>query len=265
MKTTTIGILGGMGPASGVYFAQTLIELNVHATEDSHHPRFILHSDSQVPSRVDAFFAKKSDPVPSIVTALDELASLGATFGVIICNTAHIFFDEISLKTRLPLFNMIQSTASYAAHSSQSKKIGLLATTATVQANLYQRYFDASDLLVITPREDDQALLSASIFHPDYGIKASGNIVSDKARQIIAGVAERMRKRTGVQDLLLGCTELSLAIPTCNWLGFNIIDPVRILAQRCLLEAGVAVQTDSQHQSDGLHAINLPAISNNGI
>lgn len=50
-----IGILGGMGPAAGLYFAQKLITLNSQARTDAEHVPFILYSNPQVPSRVDSF------------------------------------------------------------------------------------------------------------------------------------------------------------------------------------------------------------------
>jgi aspartate racemase len=237
MKQKTIGILGGMGPASSAYFAQKLIALNTAAKRDEDHAAFVLYSDPGVPSRVNAFLKKTASPAPSIVASLDRLASFGADFGVIVCNTAHLYFDEISGKTRLPLINMVQNTAEHVLRTGYATKVGLLATTATVRARLYQRYFRASGIEIVAPSDQDQELVSMAIFDPLYGIKSTQTTISDQAAKTVAGVAGRMRQQAGITHLLLGCTELSLLVSAKSWAGFEIIDPIEILAERCLHEA----------------------------
>ena len=54
-----------------------------------------------------------------------------------------------------------------------------------------------------------------------------------------ADVAGRLRAEHGVSHLLLGCTELSFAIQGERWLGFTVVDPVKVLAQYCLARAGL--------------------------
>ncbi|WP_082547995.1 aspartate/glutamate racemase family protein [Massilia sp. Root335] len=233
-----IGILGGMGTAAGIYFAQTLVELSSAVRGDVDYPSFVLYSDPLIPSRVDAYLEGTASPLPSIISSIDKLATAGADFGVIICNTAHIYFDEIERDTTLPLINMVDNVVSYLKSGSRAEKVGLLATKATIRSGLYSRYFDGSVDVIVTPNDNDQDLVTSAIFDPEFGIKASGAVVKPQARELIVEVIRRMLRDYGVGKIVLGCTELSMAVREENLLGVEIIDPVKLLARACLRRVG---------------------------
>lgn len=237
-----VGILGGMGSAAGIYFAQQLVALNTAARRDADHAPFILYSDPHIPNRVDAYLKNTANPAPSVVASLNKLAMLGADFGVVICNTAHIYYDEIVTQVHMPVLNMVESAAERIGTHFPHAKVGLLATTATAKSGMYLRHCAGHGVALHVPAADDQNLIQAAIFDETYGIKATGNAPARQALEAIAGVAERMRRQHGVSHLLLGCTELSFAIPGERWMGFTVVDPVKILAQRCLARAGLAAR-----------------------
>ena len=244
MNYETIGIVGGMGPYAGIYFAHKLISLNSIARKDADHVAFILHSDPNIPDLVDSFLIRSTSPIPMIVAALQKLKSQGADFGVIACNTAHIYFDEIAKKVGLPLINMIENTAKcVATQTLECPKIGLLATTATIKSGLYSGHFNSYGIEIIVPTDKEQTLVSSAIFGSEFGIKATGTTPSAIAQQNLAEVTDRLRARTGVQHLILGCTELSFALPTHLRETFHIIDPIELLAQYCLMRT--VLQTNS--------------------
>ncbi len=255
MTYRTIGILGGMGPAAGVHFARLLIDLNASANHDAGHVPFILSSNPRVPSRVDAYLRGGANPASSIATSLQALHELGADVGVIICNTAHIYFGEIARRTSLPLINMVENAASHIGKGGDDRgSVGLLATTATVKSRLYASALEARGARVIVPDDADQEAVSAAIFDSEYGIKATGYSPSEKAYRTIATVARRMKEKAGIDRLLLGCTELSLAMRSDTCEGLDIIDPVKILAQTCLRDAGIA----PAHENENAAATTTP-------
>lgn len=234
MNCEKLGILGGMGTAAGIYFAQKLVELNTRVEQDADHAPFILYSDPTIPHRGNAYLHSGPSPAPALVASLHKLSTLGADFAVMICNTAHIYFDEIAAQTKLPLINMIETAADYAAQRLAGKKIGLLATKATARSGLYSGYFAETGVEVVLPGEADQELIQAVIFDRSYGLKVTGMSGSPTALKTIREVAGRMRASSGIDHLLLGCTELSFGIPEQQWGGFHIVDPVQLLALRCL-------------------------------
>lgn len=77
--------------------------------------------------------------------------------------------------------------------------------------------------------------IHASIYDKTYGIKAISSPVSNRARQeIIASIMEL--KKLGAKAIVLGCTELPLAIPEKENSGLPVIDPNRILARALIRE-----------------------------
>jgi aspartate racemase len=240
MAGRTIGILGGMGTAAGVHFAQKLVELNPAAKDDRAHPAFILYSEPTIPDRSNAYLHGKRSPVADICLSLNKMATLGADFGVLICNTAHIYFDEIARNSAMPLINMIASTADVVARMPVKKKVGILATTATITSRLYHENFERAGITLYSPSAASQILVDLTIYDPEIGIKATGNCVSAVALDLLSNVMQEMRKEQGVEQFILGCTELSM-IPTDGQLAeFEFIDPVSLLAMRCLVLAGAA-------------------------
>lgn len=232
----TVGIVGGMGSAAGVYFAQQLIAQNLDARRDADHVPFVLCSSPAIPSRVDAYDRRGPSPAAPIIESVHRLALAGADFGVVLCNTAHIFFDDISDSVPIPLIHLVRNAA-LAAPLRPGSRTGLLATSATVRSGLYERYFTGSGGSLALPDASDQEIVSAAIFDQDYGIKATGCQPSRAALEALAGVVERLRRSQGIDQLLLGCTELSLAIPADTWCGLPVLDPVKLLARTCLRRA----------------------------
>lgn len=235
-----IGILGGMGPAAGLHFAHKLVELNTGASEDNDHASFVLYSDPAIPSRVQAYLHDGPNPTATMVGALNQLAAMGAGFGVVICNTAHIYIDQVERQSALPIINMIANAVQAVERTAPGARVGLLATAATVRSGLYPRYFEGSSNVIVAPREADQALITAAIFDPEFGIKATRTCISERARDIIAELADRMRREDGISRLILGCTELSMAVQAPQLHGLAVIDPVLELAHTCLRHVGLA-------------------------
>lgn len=70
--------------------------------------------------------------------ALDLLSSRGVKASVIACNTASSAFMQPSYN-EIPVYNVITPSAELALQISQTKRIGLLATRATVASRAYER------------------------------------------------------------------------------------------------------------------------------
>jgi len=232
MNYKILGILGGMGPYAGSFFAQKLFELNQTACEDSAHLECVLYSNPTIPNRSNALLSGAPSPVNEIAISLNKLSTIGCCYGVIICNTAHIYIDEIVKKSRLPIINLIECAAINIAERG-IKEVGLLATSATISYGLYDKYLGPLGIRVINPEKKHQTLLNNLIFNSSYGIKATAPTISDKALDDLHIVIDAMQER-GVQHLVLGCTELSLAMPSLKQSNIEFLDPIIYLADKCI-------------------------------
>ena len=107
----TLGILGGLGPASSVYFYDMLTSHTL-AECDQQHLNIILSSRADTPDRT-AFILGKSqeNPLGAMKREVSKLIGAGADIVAIPCNTAHYFYDSISAEASVPVINIIRQTA----------------------------------------------------------------------------------------------------------------------------------------------------------
>ena len=218
-----VGILGGMGPDATVDFMNRLLRL-VDAKEDSDHIRCIVDNNPKVPSRIKALFeGGKEDPAPCLMDMARRLEAWGADFLVMPCNTAHHYHVQIQSAVRIPVLHMIELAARAVRHLfPHLSKVGILATSATVQVGLYEKAFGALGIGMLYPDATQQAELLALI----KSIKA-GQIGQVQRASLIATGRHVLEK--GAQSLVLACTELSVIAPSQGALPF--VDASQVLAE----------------------------------
>ncbi|WP_186164627.1 aspartate/glutamate racemase family protein [Burkholderia gladioli] len=234
-----IGILGGMGPHAGALLVERLTALHHAARRDQDHPRVLLYSNSQIPNRVDAILGRGPSPVPEIAESLDLLARCGAQFAAIACNTAHVFLDEIRSRATLPVIDMIAATSERLAQLGLHR-VALLATEGTVASGLYQHPLEAAGIEVVVPDAAGQALVSAAIYDPLRGIKASASPLDSRMLGELARVSETLLEGDRAQALLIACTDLSIAYRHPLLAGLPSLDALDELAHACLERVGIA-------------------------
>ena len=85
-RRTLVGVLGGMGPDATVDFMAKVIAMTP-AQGDQDHVHMIVDHNPAVPNRQAAILGDGEDPAPVLVEMAERLASAGADFLVIPCNT----------------------------------------------------------------------------------------------------------------------------------------------------------------------------------
>ena len=233
--TSTVGILGGMGPAAGADFAR----LFVAACADHMRGRGITVSDQGFPEHwlaqipvPDRSSALKSpgfgghQPLEPMLQAMGKLAALGATTIAVACNTAHAWHGV--LQARFPQLEVLHVAREVARTLAARgvREVGLLATAGTYSAGLYDQAFAAEGIQCHSPLPDERAQL----MHGIYGGVEVGNMAT--AHSAFASVAGVLARRHGLQTLVLGCTEIPLALSSVpDMADVDLIDPAKLLAQ----------------------------------
>lgn len=222
-----------MGPEATLAFYARLIE-NTPAHKDQDHLRVIIDSNPKIPDRTEALLGRGDSPVPLMTRSVEALERAGADFIVIPCVSAHVFLEELRPRVRIPVLSIFDASAEQIRQDfSGVGRIGLLGTTGTLGAGLFQRRLVESGLEVIVPGPDDQVLLMSAI----YAIKGS-NAATDRQRSAkeVGGVAKRLIE-AGADGVLLGCTELPLVLRPGD-LNVPVIDSLLLLARAALRAAG---------------------------
>lgn len=220
MKSATLGILGGLGPASGVYFAQMLVE-HTQADCDQEHLNFLLSSRAETPDRTEYILGRtENDPSRVMISEVERLASAGANAIAIPCNTAHYFYDRIAEASTVPILNIIDLCVEF-CQSIGAKTIGILATEGTIFSGAYKKVCDKFGISYLTCTEAQQAIVSRIIYDE---IKRGREPDITALTEVIRDLTDR-----GADAVVLGCTELSLLKKKISG-NLPLIDSLEVLA-----------------------------------
>ena len=233
MVEKVIGVLGGMGPEATIAF-YSRITAHTGAKRDQDHLNVIIHSNPKVPDRTAAAMGAGPSPVPLLASGVDALKRAGADFVVIPCVSAHIFLDELKQGISLPVISILDVVADELRGDPRGiLKVGLLATSGTVKAGLFQRRLAECGIEVVLPPAEDQARVAAAIYEVKAGPAAT------RRREItrdLCGVSQRLFD-AGARGIILGCTEIPLVLGSAD-LPIPVFDSLSLLARAAIRAAG---------------------------
>jgi aspartate racemase len=238
-----IGVIGGVGPQAGLDLVQKVLENTIASSDQEHIDLYLTSIPSKIADRTAFLLEQKESPLPGLKASFDKLATIGASVIVIPCNTAHAppIYGELAnwAKSTWPqvrLLNMIEETVKLIEATFEAgTKIGLLATLGTHRIGIYRQYFEKiSHLTLLEPDDATQQEVHQAIYDKEWGIKAVYP-PTERARSVIRSAAEALTER-GAQAIVLGCTELPLALGAGDG-EITLLDPTRILARAAIGEA----------------------------
>lgn len=232
-----LGILGGMGPLATVDFLHKVIA-NTSAHTDQEHIPIIVHNVPQIPDRTEAFLNHTDAPWPALLKGLRMLEEAHVQAVAIPCNTAHLWHARLAAETDLVIFHIGECTAAWLArYRPQTKRVALLATSATIVSRLYHQQFERYGVEVIAPDEGDQFRLVMPAIR---AIKAGD--ISGAQQLLQEAIAHLMRGKVQPQAIVMACTEIPLALRGATT-PVDCIDSTDLLAQACVSWWEKAVST----------------------
>jgi aspartate racemase len=218
----TLGIIGGIAPASTIEYYRMLIASYQHRRPDGSNPPVIINSiDMQTMLRLIA--ADALDEVTAYLAAeIDKLVQAGAEVGLLASNTPHIVFDRLQGRARIPLISIVEATFGV-ARGLNLTRVGLLGTRFTMQSAAYPSVFTRRGIMVVVPDASDQEYV-----HGKYmGELVRGEYLPETRAGLLA-VVERLRSREGIDGVILGGTELPLILRDVAHVGIPFLDTGRI-------------------------------------
>ncbi len=230
MEKKVIGIVGGMGTLATAHFFNVLVE-KVKAEKDQDFPRIIIDNNPNIPDRTTAIIGKGNSPVEEIVKTLKNLQNAGVKLIAMPCISAHYYFDEITRHCDVQMINMIEETYKVYSKEIYGKKVGLLATTGTVKAKTFLRFFPEEKVFV--PDNYIQENMVMEAIYGEKGIKVGG---LSYPKKLLIQSAEKLINQ-GAEVIIAGCTEVSVILKDDD-LPVYYLDPIVILAKSTILKAG---------------------------
>lgn len=251
MSEKIIGIGGGVGPEASTRLQAKINQQVESGGTDQGNPE--IHHFSRphdIPDRTDFLLGKiETNPAKGMLRtakmleATADIAGKKAVMGIP-CNTFHapsIFEEFLSLlkehNVKIEVLNMLQETADFIeTNFPDVKKLGLMSTTGTRKVGVYKQILEPLGFSIVEVPENMQVELHETIYNKEWGIKAQSNPVTKSARDNFLRFSEVLSNQ-GIGAIILGCTEIPLALPEKKLENVMLIDPVFILARALVREA----------------------------
>ena len=239
-----IGIIGGVGPSAGLDLVQKIFANTIAVRDQDHLNCMLVSCPSLIPDRTAYLLQNNQEesenPAFGLFDSAQRLYNAGVRLAAVGCNTAHadriftVFLDMV--RGSLPdlrIVNMLETCAAYVKESLRISSLGLLAAKGTYKSGVYHEYFRREEgFLLIEPDIAGQERIHQAIFDKNFGIKAQSQPVTLQATSLIKDEILQLINR-GAKAVILGCTELPLAIQTQN-IPVPVIDPGLLTARKLI-------------------------------
>jgi aspartate racemase len=227
----TIGIIGGIGPESTVEYYRAIVAFHAERNPDGSFPLVIINSINlkHLLSLVAA--NEPAHLIAYLVGEIQKLSKAGAQCGLIAANTPHMVFDEVQQRSPVPLISIVQATCD-AVVALGLTKLALFGARFTMQGQFYPEVFSKKGIGIAVPNEAEQAFI-----HRIYFEELVKGLVLPETRERLLEIVEAMKKRDGIQGLILGGTELSLILREPTARGIPVLDTTKIHARAIVIEA----------------------------
>ncbi len=239
-----IGIVGGVGPYAGLDLVKKIFDQTEAKSDQEHLKVALLSFPQEVGDRTNFLIGRtKNNPAYGIVKVIRKLVDIGASVVGIACNTAHapqifkVIVEEIKkANISIRLINMIDEVSTFIQENyPQIKNIGILGTIGTYATGVYEMALKQENINVILPNKIFKITVHNAIYDPIVGIKTQSNPITETARSQLMEAIDHLNKE-GAEAVVLGCTEIPLAISEIKIGEIVIIDPTLILARALIRE-----------------------------
>ncbi len=235
----TIGIVGGIGSYAGLDLTKKILDQTYTRSDQEHLSIALLSIPHEIGDRTSYLLDQTSiNPAYALFKIIRKLEGIGAGVVGLACNTVHAapIFDAIvenlyKANSSIKLVNMISEVAEFIKiNHPQIRNVGVLCTTGTYITKTYSNILDQEGINVILPNEVLQDTIHNAVYDQRYGIKARSNPVTEFAKKQLLEAINHLQ-REGAEAIVLGCTEIPIAITNKKIGQTMIIDPTIILAR----------------------------------
>lgn len=226
----TLGIIGGIAPESTIEYYRLVIALYREQKRDGSYPPILINS-IDLKKMLDLISARELAGVTEyLLGEVTKLAHAGADLGLLASNTPHIVFEDIRRQSPIPLVSIVEATCQ-ATQVLALKRVGLLGTRFTMQGRFYPEVFSRQGITLRAPDLDDQDYI-----HDKYMSELVNGVFRDETRQRLLAIVDRLIEREGIQELILGGTELPLILRDAAHRGIPFLDTTRIHVERAVAQ-----------------------------
>ena len=205
-----IGLVGGTGPESTLMYYKELNTRIDRMTGGAEMPDVAIESVNfhRAWGYVEA--GQYGLLADYLAEKVDSLRQGGAEVISLTAGTMHIVLGELLRKTGVPLVSIPKAVCREALEKGY-RKIGLLGTLFTMEQDYMKTDFREAGIEVAVPEKADRELVAKRILE-----ELENGIVKESTLEEFQEIIHGMRKKDGIEAVVLGCTELPLILNPGN-------------------------------------------------
>jgi aspartate racemase len=213
---TTVGLVGGLGPESTIDYYRRILEAWARESPGES-PSIVIDSlDVQTALRLVA--SDRDALIEYLYASLERLTGAGVDCIAMTANTAHIVFDELAARCRVPLISIVE-TCAREAQRQHRKRLALLGTRFTMEAPFYPEVCARYGIEIFAPEAADRTWLHARYI----GELLAGDF-RDSTRDQVVELVRQLRHLHDLDGVILGGTELPLLLASPVVAGLPTLD-----------------------------------------
>lgn len=224
----TIGMIGGIAPASTIDYYQRIISRFQDRTGQQNYPSIIINSINMT-HMMDLI---TNDQLEELVDYLSEeifnLEKAGAKVIFLASNTPHLVYEPLRHRVKTKMVSIVDSTIAY-AKSKGHYRLGLFGTITTMEHDFFQDGFEAAGMQIITPMPDERQYI-----HKIYMEELVRGRFYPETKTRLLEIANRMYVEGQIDGLILGGTELPLILKSSDMEDIELINTTKIHIERIL-------------------------------
>lgn len=224
----TIGMIGGIAPASTVDYYQRIISRFQERTGLREYPSIIINSINMTHMLNLITNDKHDELVDFLSEEIYALEKAGAKVVFMASNTPHLVYEPLAKRVKAKMISIVESTLAY-AQSKNHHRLGLFGTIATMEGEFFQHGFEAAGMEIITPMPDERKYID-KIYMEEL---IRGRYLPETKSRLIS-IANRMYSEGQIDGLILGGTELPLILKTSDIEDIELINTTKIHVERIL-------------------------------
>lgn len=205
-----IGLVGGTGPESTLMYYKELNTKIDEATGGKEMPELSIESVNFRKAWELVSSKQHKELAEYLSEKVNHLVASGAKVVALTAATMHIVFDEIERNTKVSLVSIPKAVCSEALEKGY-KKVGLLGTVFTMEQDYMKKDFREAGIDVIVPDKSDRELIAKRIYE-----ELEVGIVKESTLREFNEIITKMQKNSGIEAVVLGCTELPLLLNDTN-------------------------------------------------
>lgn len=201
-----IGLIGGTGPESTLVYYKEINTICNQKCGGNAFPEMAVESLNLFKALELVKDNKLDELADYIAGKIDSLVRGGAEIVALTAATMHVVYERLKQKVSVPFISIPETVADEAAARGY-KKIGLLGTIFTMEQDYLKKPVEMRGVQVSVPSTEDRKTVNSII-----GGELEFGVVKPESVEKLVGVINRMKAENGIEAVILGCTELPLAL-----------------------------------------------------